>query len=70
MSRRQYTTLILQVRIPVPAGKTQAQTVEWAKGRLTLPIDNLREERGVVGEDGFSSSQTQVKLTGKETHYL
>ena len=31
MSRRQHTTLIIQVRIPVPAGKTQAQTLEWIK---------------------------------------
>ena len=68
MSRRQYTTLILQVRIPVPAGKTQAGTVEWVKARLTDGRDNLNE--GPLTEDEFFvSPQTQVKLTGKETHY-
>lgn len=70
MSRRQHTTLILQVRIPVPAGKTQAATLEWAKNRLTSGIDNLREEEQAVGEDGFTSHQTQVKITGRETVYL
>ncbi len=54
MTRRQHTTLILQVRIPVPAGKTQAQTLEWVKQQLILP----------------STPQTQVKITGRETTYL
>ena len=61
MSRRQYTTLILQVRIPVPAGKTQQGTVEWVKAALTS---------GIGATSSFASPQTQVKLTGKETHYL
>ena len=54
MSRRQHTTLILQVRIPVPAGKTQAQTLEWVKQQI-IPS---------------SSPQTQVKIIGRETTYL
>lgn len=54
MTRRQHTTLILQVRIPVPAGKTQAQTVEWVKQQIVLP----------------STPQTTVKVVGKETVYL
>lgn len=62
MSRRQYTTLILQVRIPVPAGKTQQGTVEWVKKILT--------GEWVPGLASLASPQTQVKLTGKETHYL
>lgn len=64
MSRRQYTTLILQVRIPVPAGKTQAGTVEWVKAMLTRDYHDDEPIRP------FASPQTQVKLTGKETHYL
>lgn len=54
MTRRQYTTLILQVRIPVPAGKTQAQTLEWVRQQVVLP----------------STPATQVKIVGKETTYL
>lgn len=61
MSRRQHTVLILQVRIPVPAGKTQAQTIEWVKKTLT--------GEWVPGLPSLASLQTQVKLTGKETHY-
>jgi len=62
MSRRQHTVLILQVRIPVPAGKTQAQTIEWAKKILT--------GEWVPGLATMASPQTQVKLSGKETVYL
>lgn len=69
MSRRQHTVLILQVRIPVPAGKTQAQTVEWVKARLTDGRDNLNE-RPMNEDEHFVSAQTQVKLSGKETVYL
>ncbi len=64
MSRRQHTTLILQVRIPVPAGKTQAQTMGWVKDMLTLPASSVESYRM------FVSPQTQVKITGRETTYL
>jgi hypothetical protein len=64
MSRRQHTTLILQVRIPVPVGHTQAQTHNAVKRILT-------ESSLVVSEAGpFISPQTQVKLLGRETTYL
>lgn len=68
MSRRQHTILILQVRIPVPAGRTQADTVEWVKHRLTDGRDNIAEESIVEGV--FTSEQTQVRITAKETTYL
>jgi hypothetical protein len=57
MSRRQHTVLIVQVRIPIPAGKTQAQTHELLRSAIAL---------------GFPSyaAQIQVKLTGRETTYL
>ena len=61
MSRRQHTTLIVQVRIPVPAGKTQAATLEWIKAALTS---------GLGATSPFASPQTQVKLMGRETHYV
>jgi len=67
VTRRQHTTLIVQVRIPVPAGKTQAQTLEWIKARL------VNEKFGGVGDTligPFASAQTQVKITGRETVYL
>jgi hypothetical protein len=63
VSRRQHTTLILQVRIPVPAGKTQAATLEWVKHQLT-------EQRADPYDAAFCSAQTQVKITGRETTYL
>lgn len=63
MTRRQHTTLILQVRIPVPAGKTQAQAVEWVKQQLCVTPP---------GEPpyAFTSPRTTVKLVGKQTEYL
>ena len=61
MSRRQHTTLILQVRIPVPAGKTQAATLEWVKTCLAA---------GKEETNSFRSNATQVKITGRETVYL
>ena len=64
MSRRQHTTLILQVRIPVPAGKTQAQTLQFVK-------DALINQAGISEHAiAFGSAQTQVKITGRETVYL
>lgn len=67
MSRRQHTTLILQVRIPVPAGKTQAQTLEWVKESLTVVTEVNLENLQL---DPFISSATQIKITGRETVYL
>jgi len=64
VSRRQHTTLILQVRIPVPAGKTQAQTLQFVK-------DALLTQAGISQHSlAFNSQQTQVKITGRETTYL
>jgi hypothetical protein len=62
VSRRQHTTLILQVRIPVPAGKTQAATHEWVKKILT--------GEWTPGLATMVSPQVQVKITGRETVYL
>lgn len=54
MSKRSRTILILEVRMPLPAGKTQAQTLEWVKQQTILP----------------STPETQVKIKGRETTYL
>ncbi len=64
MSRKQHTTLIVQVRIPVPAGKTQQATLEWVKAQLTLP------HYDTSGVSSFPSPATQVKIIGRETTYL
>jgi hypothetical protein len=57
VSRRQHTTLIVQVRIPVPAGKTQAATLELIRNALTTNFLSY-------------AAQIQVKITGRETTYL
>lgn len=67
MSRRQHTTLIVQVRLPMPVGKTQAQTLEWLKRTLTEGF-NVAPNLGDV--EPFHSPATLVKLIGRETNYL
>jgi len=57
VSRRQHTTLIVQVRIPVPAGKTQAQTLELLQNAIKTNFVS-------------HSAQIQVRITGRETTYL
>ncbi len=66
MSRRSHTTLIIQVRIPVPAGKTQAATLEWIRERLM----KTWQDNGEPVLAPFISPQIQVKITGRETTYL
>lgn len=63
MSKRTRTILILQVRIPQPAGKTQEQVLEWARQQLCQPNDG-------ISVSPFSSSETQVRVTARETTYL
>jgi len=57
VSRRQHTTLIVQVRIPVPAGKTQAQTLELLQNAIKTNFVS-------------HAAQIQVRITGRETTYL
>lgn len=65
MSRRSHVTLIVQIRIPIPAGKTQTQTLDWITYQLRDRLDDPSEGRAT-----FASTQTQVKLLGRETTYL
>ena len=58
--RRQHTTLILSVSIPVPVGKTQAWTIENAKRLITCDPDALT----------WNVSNAIVKLVEKKVTYL
>ncbi len=60
MTRRQYTTLVLAVSIPVPVGHTQAWTIENAKRLLTSDPEALKWNVGSV----------VVKLLEKKVTYL
>jgi len=57
MSRRQRTTLIISVRIPLPAGMTQKRALEL--------ITEVLKDDGV-----FATREILVKLEGRETTYL
>lgn len=62
MSRRQVTTLTLQVTVPVPQGVTQASTIEAITEHLRNPTSPMSR---VVNVNAIT-----VKLTGKDTIYL
>ena len=59
MSRRQRTTLVLSVRIPVPAGKTQAQTLEDVGIALKLGLG-----------PAYAKQELITKIEKRETVYL
>lgn len=67
MSRKQHTILIVQVRIPVPAGKTQEATLAWMKEAL---VNYDPATADMHSTSPFGSNATQVKITGRETTYL
>jgi len=60
MSRKQFTTLILELRVPQPPGCTQKSVSLWIREALLRP------------DSPFASyaQQVQLKLTGKKTQYL
>jgi hypothetical protein len=60
MSRKQFTTLLVEVKVPQAPGKTQKEILNWIKGAMQQ-----------AGSPFHSfENQVQVKLTGKETTYL
>lgn len=59
MSRRQRTTLVLSVRLPVPAGKTQTQTLEDVQLALRLGLG-----------PAYPVAELLVKIERRETVYL
>lgn len=60
MSRKQFTTLTVQVRVPQPPGVTQKRVLEWLDFAIKQPTSP------------FSSflHQVQLKLIGKDVTYL
>ena len=62
MSRRQRTLLVLSVRIPVPAGWTQKDTIEQVAAVL--------QGRSTVFPAALSTNEVQVRLERRETTYL
>ena len=57
MSKRQHTILIVQIRLPLPQGKTQAQTLELLHNAIKTNFIS-------------HAAQVQVKIVGRETTYL
>jgi len=57
VSRKTHTILTIQIKVPVPAGRTQEQTLNLVKGALTT---NFLSQ----------AAQIQVKIVARETHYL
>lgn len=57
MSRKTRTMLVVQLRIPQPAGWTQKALLEW----LTVAIKR---------DSPLAGYETQVRVTGRETAYL
>lgn len=64
MTKRTRTVLTLSVVIAVPAGKTQEQTLNWVRERLT----RAPEHPEPVSD--FISNRTLVRVAAKETVYL
>lgn len=62
MSRRSRTTLVLSVRIPVPAGKTQKELIEAVTACLRT--------QGVPMPPSLASAETLVQVEKREVVYL
>jgi hypothetical protein len=59
MSRRQHTTLILSVRVPVPVGKTQA-----------FVLNDVTETLKSALNSAYAKQELLVKIEKRETVYL
>ena len=60
MSRKQFTTLVVEVKVPQAPKRTQKEILNWIKGAM------LQEGSPFAAY----AHQVQVKLTGTETQYL
>jgi len=60
MSRKQFTTLVVEVKVPQAPSKTQKEILNWLKGAM------LQEGSPFASY----AHQVQVKLTGTQTQYL
>ena len=60
MSRKQFTTLVLEVKVPQAPGKTQKEILSWVKEAMQQEVSPFRSY----------AHQVQVKLTDTQTQYL
>jgi hypothetical protein len=60
MSRKQFTTLVVEVKVPQAPKHTQKEILNWIKGAM------LQEESPFAAY----VHQVQVKLVGHQTTYL
>ncbi|MBV5322708.1 MAG: hypothetical protein JZU60_02600 [Ilumatobacteraceae bacterium] len=60
MSRKQFTNLLVEVKVPQAPGKTQKETLAWILGAMKQAGSPFQSFH----------NQVQVKLTGTETKYL
>ena len=66
MSRRQRTTLILTVHIPVPLGLSQAGVIEDVHAALQRGLGETR----TIPTVNYATNEILVKLVRKETTYI
>jgi hypothetical protein len=60
MSRKQFTTLVVELKVPQAPGRTQKEILNWIKGSMEQ-----------LGSPFISYvNQIQVKVIGAETKYL
>lgn len=67
MSRRQHTTVTFSVRIPLPAGATRKQAMEYTLRALIWSKESLHNNDPMAG---VSIEGIQVKLINSTTVYL
>lgn len=60
MGRKQFTTLIVQLRVPQPPGKTQKEIMAWLDFAIKQPTSPFTS----------FNHQVQLKIVGKDTTYL
>jgi len=60
MSRKSFTTLSVEVKVPQAPGKTQKETVAWILGAMRQAGSPFQS----------FENQVQVRLIGKKTTYL
>jgi len=60
MSRKSFTTLSIEVKVPQAPGYSQKETLNWILGAMKQEGSPFQSY----------ANQVQIKLTGKKTTYL
>lgn len=60
MGRKQFTTLLIQVRVPQPPGVTQKRVMEWLDFAIKQPTSPFTS----------FNHQVQLRIVGKDVTYL